>query len=48
MVRFNTMFKEEVKEVVIIQLDINSYVEERAFLYVVSRLASYDIILSRP
>ena len=47
-VRFNTMSKEGVKEIVIVRLDINGYVEERAFLYVVSRLASYNIILGRP
>ena len=47
-VGFDVRSEEEVTEVAVLRLDINGYAEEKAFLYVVPRLASYDIILGRP
>ncbi len=48
MVGFETVSQEEVREVAVVRLDIDGYIEERAFLYVVPRLASYDMILGKP
>jgi hypothetical protein len=42
---FNRVVLEIIKEVVVLSIDINSYYESRAFLYIVPRITNLDIIL---
>jgi len=35
----------EINEVVVVRIDIDGYIEEKVFFYVVLRLATYDLIL---
>src|SRR5271168_1756144 len=48
MMGYNETNEEVVDEVAVIQGDIDGHVEKRMFLYVVPRLASYNIILGLP
>jgi hypothetical protein len=48
MVGFDAVSREGIQEIAIVRLDVDGHVEKRAFLYVVPRLASYDMILGRP
>lgn len=45
---FDAIRKSIIDEVAVVRSDINGYEEQRTFLYVVPRLASYDIILGLP
>jgi hypothetical protein len=42
---FNREVLEIIREVVVFEIDINSYYEPYAFLYIVPRISSLDIIL---
>jgi predicted aspartyl protease len=48
MTGYNETNEEVVSEVAVIQGDIDGHIEERMFLYVVPRLALYNIILGLP
>jgi len=43
--RFDEPSSSSVNEVAVIQIDINRHQESRAFFYIVSKIASYDLIL---
>jgi len=43
---FNESSNSSVNEVTVIQIDINKHQKSRAFFYIVSKLAFYDLILS--
>jgi hypothetical protein len=45
---FDAPSDEEISEVAVISMDIDGHSEEQVFLYVVPRLASYDMILGMP
>jgi hypothetical protein len=45
MTGFNAPSGAKISKVTVMSIDINGYVEERAFTYIVPRLALYDIIL---
>ena len=42
---FNRVVLEIIEEVVVLSIDINSYYESCAFLYIVPRITNLDIIL---
>jgi hypothetical protein len=42
---FDEVILEIIEEVAVLSIDINSYYESRAFLYVVPRIANLDMIL---
>jgi hypothetical protein len=42
---FNREVPEMIREVAVFGIDINSYYEPRAFLYIVPRISGLDIIL---
>jgi len=42
---FNRVVLKIIKEVVVLSIDINSYYESRAFLYIVPRITDLDMIL---
>ncbi len=44
-IRFDESSNSSVNEVTVIQIDINRHQKSRAFFYIVSKLAFYDLIL---
>jgi len=45
-IRFDEPSSSSVNEVAVVQIDIDEHQKSRAFFYIVSKLASYDLILS--
>ncbi len=43
--RFDELSDSSINEVAVIQIDIDRHQKSRAFFYIVSKLASYDLIL---
>ncbi len=44
--RFDEPSNSSVNEVTVVQIDINRHQKSRAFFYIVSKLASYNLILN--
>ncbi len=45
---FNSPAIGEINEVVVVQIDINGHIEDRAFFYIIPQLENYNIILDLP
>lgn len=48
LIGFESLSKNFISEVAVISIDIDGYYKEKAYFYIVPKLASYDLILGMP